>query len=270
MPRQERQPGRRSPGPGRAAGRPRSSRRTGTRRGSARGTGRNPMISASARLRSLSPRSCLAARSASSITPPQTISAKATTHRLRSGPAIRSLARKPTTHDRQRPDDHQPGEPVVGSVRALGVEQAAAPGADEHHDVAPEVDDHGDDRADLDDRGERGDAGSSMGRPSIFSAMVRCPVRGDREELGEALDDAEDDGLDRRSRGGLRSAPRRASTVRRVLISASRSASKQVTLTRGDARRRRAGAADRRSGPGRRAGEVRSMNSNGTAAAAPA
>ena len=47
---------------------------------------------------------------------------------------------------RDRADEQQPGEPLVGRLDAT-LAQAADPGAQDAHDLAPEVGEHGDERA---------------------------------------------------------------------------------------------------------------------------
>jgi hypothetical protein len=76
----------------------------------------------------------------------------------------------------------------------IAIAQAAQPGRDDPPQVLAEVQEDGGHRAELRDRGER--------RARVLPAEEgrddpQVPGARDRQELGEALDDAEDDGLER-------------------------------------------------------------------------
>ena len=73
--------------------------------------------------------------------------------------------------------------------------QTFAPRDDDAHDVRPEVNDGGDDRADLDDRGEGSDPGALDVVPQQLFDDTEMAGAGDRQELGDALDNAKDDGV---------------------------------------------------------------------------
>ena len=75
------------------------------------------------------------------------------------------------------------------------VAQTPEPGGDDADDVGPEVDDGGDDRTDLDDGGEGGHAGGVDLVAEQLLDDVEVTGGGHREELGDALDDAEEDGV---------------------------------------------------------------------------
>src|SRR5262249_38830217 len=141
--------------------------------------------------------------------------------------------------------------------------------ADDPPQVLGEVDDRRDDRADLDDRGERG-------RPRPLDVHVeqlledgQVTGRAHRQEFGEPLDDAQDDGLPD-GQHGYSPTPERSSAsaaARRVRTPSSRlpTYSETASVVTPAAAYVRIPSASRSTGPSRL---VRSMNSMGTAAAA--
>ena len=84
---------------------------------------------------------------------------------------------------------------VVGVLARVLTRQALEPGDDDAHDVAPEVDDGGQDRPDLDDGGEGGHALVVDRVAEELLDDVEVTRGGDGQELGDALNDAEDDGV---------------------------------------------------------------------------
>ena len=96
---------------------------------------------------------------------------------------------------RDRSQDDAPAERVVRVLAGVLVAQSPEPGGDDADDVGPEVDDGGDDRTDLDDGGEGGHAcGVDLVAEELLDD-VEVAGGGHREELGDALDDAEEDGV---------------------------------------------------------------------------
>src|SRR5262249_20887117 len=105
------------------------------------------------------------------------------------------LERQAHDGDRDRADDDEQGHPPVRALPRLGAEQPGEEATDDPPQVLGEVDDRRDDCADLDDRGERG-------RPRPLDVHVeqlledgQVTGRAHRQEFGEPLDDAQDDGL---------------------------------------------------------------------------
>src|ERR1041385_5834517 len=87
-----------------------------------------------------------------------------------------------TEHDnRDRPDGDHPAE-------FLAAEHTARDG----NDVAPEIDKHSDQRSELDDGGERGTRIVPAEQGWHYPKM--CGTT-DREKFGQALDDAQQNGL---------------------------------------------------------------------------
>ena len=121
-------------------------------------------------------------------------------HARRSARAMRNVVSiwswnsSPSTHDRDAADDDQPAHPGVRVVARDPADQRLEPSPDDPHDVAPEEQDDRRLGADLRDGGERG-AGVLRARQELAEdAQVRAG--GDRQELGESLDQAEDDRLE--------------------------------------------------------------------------
>jgi hypothetical protein len=95
--------------------------------------------------------------------------------------------------DRDRAEQDVPAEPGVGRAAHLGVAQAAGPGDRDAPQVVAEVEEDGREGAEL-GHGREGRAGivpaeERRDDPEVAGA-------GDRQELGEALHDAEDDGFE--------------------------------------------------------------------------
>ena len=94
-------------------------------------------------------------------------------------------------------DEQQPGETLVGGLDAAPA-QAVHPGAQDDDDLAPEVDQDGDERAEV-----QGDVEGLVEvgvelkkfQPNSHGTRMRWPELRDRQELGEPLDDAQDEGL---------------------------------------------------------------------------
>ena len=102
------------------------------------------------------------------------------------GSLDRVLEQHPEDADRQRADDHVPGQPVVQPA-GRGVAQPAHPGRDQPPDVRPEVDEDGGLGAELGDRGERGARVVVEEDPGDDPQVGRG---GDRQELGQPLDES--------------------------------------------------------------------------------
>jgi hypothetical protein len=96
-------------------------------------------------------------------------------------------------HDRQGPDDDVPAHPRVELAAQLRLEERPHPRGADPPDVPAEVDHHRELGADLDDRRERR-AGVAPAEELREDPQV-CRAR-DREELGEALQQSEKDGLE--------------------------------------------------------------------------
>ena len=77
--------------------------------------------------------------------------------------------------------------------RHSGLNSDRSPGRADPPDVLAEVDEHRELGADLDHRGERG---ARVAPAEQLGEDPQVRAAGDRQELGEALDDAEDDGLE--------------------------------------------------------------------------
>src|SRR5664280_2048015 len=112
-------------------------------------------------------------------------------------PLDHRLERQAQDADRDRPDDDAPGKPPVRVGATLGRDHPAGEAPHQPDDVGAEVKERSEDRPDLDDRGEGRDrlvvhleAEQLLGHGQVSGA-------GHRQELGEPLDDAEYDGLDR-------------------------------------------------------------------------
>ena len=102
-----------------------------------------------------------------------------------------------------RRDEHEPRHTLVGRLHAPATD-GTDPRSHEPHDVAPEVRNHGDERSEMERDVER-----------LVEAVVllevrpvgsprhenEVPGRRDRKELGEALDDTQDERLSVRQRG---------------------------------------------------------------------
>ena len=101
--------------------------------------------------------------------------------------------REPEDADRDRADDEVPADARVELLAARRVAQRREPGARDPQQVAAEVQDDRGHRAELDDGRERGARvlPAEEGRDDPQVAAAR-----DRQELGQALDDAQDDGLE--------------------------------------------------------------------------
>jgi hypothetical protein len=113
--------------------------------------------------------------------------------------ALREVAEN---DDRHGADDDEPTETHVGVVlcdtvrmRTAAAAERPEPAPDDARNVFPEVDDHRGFGAELRDRGERRPRVGVRRQELAHDAQVGA--RGDREELGQALDQAEDDRLDK-------------------------------------------------------------------------
>ena len=105
------------------------------------------------------------------------------------------LEQQPDGRHRDRAQDDAPTERVVGVLAGLLVVQPLEPGGDDADDVGPEVDDGREDRTHLDDSGEGGHAcGVDLVAEQLLDD-VEVSGGGHREELGDALDNAEEDGV---------------------------------------------------------------------------
>ena len=133
---------------------------------------------------------------------PRTISALPTRRRSRAPVLIWSANSEAEDADRDGGDDEVPAEAGVEVLTAAPVPQRRQPGGGDAPQVPPEVEDDGGHRPELDDGGERG----ARVRPVEERGNdPEVTAGGDRQELGEALDDAEDDRFEDRHRfSGLR------------------------------------------------------------------
>jgi hypothetical protein len=132
------------------------------------------------------------------MTPLQRIRALPTNQRLRRVAQRRLdllLEGEADDRDRDRAEDHRPGEAVIAGLAPDRVPQPAQPGGTDPDDVAAQEDQRGKHRAHLDDRREGGDVG-------VVGRVAEHPLEdgqvagaGDRQELGEPLDRAEEDGF---------------------------------------------------------------------------
>src|SRR4051812_32397640 len=125
-------------------------------------------------------------------------------------PAALDLVAEDEAEDRDR-DRAEPDVPAHARVERGAqrrVAQAEEPGAQDPPQVIAEVQEHGGHRAELDDRGERRSRVLPAAERRDDPQMRRAR---DRQELGQPLHDAEDDGLKRvHSRGTLVAPPRSA------------------------------------------------------------
>ena len=151
-----------------------------------------PIRMASRRVICLISRSSVLKRSARPSTTPITISVVPTIHRLRKSSSMTSLRSDAQDHDRQRADDDEPAHPGVELPAPLRLEQRQQPGRADAPDVVAEVDEDRQLGADLDHRGE---GRARVAPPEELGEDPQVRAAGDRQELGEPLDDAEDDGL---------------------------------------------------------------------------
>src|SRR5690606_28687080 len=105
----------------------------------------------------------------------------------------RVLEQEAEDADREGPDDDEPAHPGVRMPSQLGSHEGERPRPDDRPDVPAEVEQHGRLRPELDNGGEGGagvaPAGQRAGDPDVGA-------RGDRQELGESLEKAEEHGLD--------------------------------------------------------------------------
>ncbi len=138
--------------------------------------------------------------------------------------------------DRDRADDHQPGQPVLRLGTLLAVQQPPHPARHELGDVAGEVDEHRGLGAQLRHRGERGPRVVAEEDPGHDPQVRR---RRDRQELGQALDQPQDDDFQPAHRTpSLRSVGPGGSTQRASAVTLIRSQARSCRLL-ADARRRR-------------------------------
>src|SRR6266487_1274327 len=105
------------------------------------------------------------------------------------------FGRQPDDGDRQRAGNDDERHPPVLLPARLGTGQAPREAQDEADDVAAEVDDRRRDRPHLDDRRVRGDAHVVYLDAHQPLGDGQVAGRGDRQELGDPLDDAEEDRL---------------------------------------------------------------------------
>ncbi|AGW41545.1 preprotein translocase subunit SecA [Leifsonia xyli subsp. cynodontis DSM 46306] len=106
----------------------------------------------------------------------------------------RILERQAEDDDRNAAQDDQPAHPGVRVATRHPAGQRLDPARDDPRDVAPEVQQHGGLRAELDDRGEAGARVPARAQQLTDDADVRA--RGDGQELGESLDEAQDEGVE--------------------------------------------------------------------------
>ena len=132
-------------------------------------------------------------RSAMPSTMPITISVVPMIQRLRKSSSMTSLRAMPSTTIGSEP--RMMNQPIRASSwpRYSGRNSDFGQVDGDPPDVAPEEDEHGELGADLDHRGERR-AGVAPAEDLGEDPQVRAA--GDRQELGQSLDDAEDDGLE--------------------------------------------------------------------------
>ena len=114
-------------------------------------------------------------------------------HRLRKSRLDDVLEQHAEDHDRQRADDDEPAHPGVEVAAQLGLDQRAQPHRGDPPDVVAEVDEHRQLGADLDHRGERR---AGVAPAEELGEDPQVGAAGDRQELRQALDDAEHDGLE--------------------------------------------------------------------------
>lgn len=105
------------------------------------------------------------------------------------------LEYQPYDAHRNRAQDDSPAEGVVRVVTVFFVGQTLAPCDDDAHDVRPEIQNGGNDRTNLNDRGEGSDPGTLDVVPQQLLHDTQMSGAGNRQELGDALDYAEDDGV---------------------------------------------------------------------------
>ena len=96
-------------------------------------------------------------------------------------------------HHRDRSDEDEPGQPRLGGAKRLPALDPLHPGPEQPDDVVTEEDQHRGDRPQLDDGVES--------RPGVLPAEqlggdAEVGGRADGQELGDALDQAEDDGAE--------------------------------------------------------------------------
>ena len=119
---------------------------------------------------------------------------------MRNSFSIGSLNSEPEDRDRDRAEHDVPAEARVERAALRGIAQAADPRARDLPQVGAEVEQHRRHRPQLHD-GREGGAGILPAEQRRDDPQV--PGRGDRQELGEALDDPLDDGLQ-----GVHAAPK--------------------------------------------------------------
>ncbi len=96
-------------------------------------------------------------------------------------------------HDRQGPHDDVPAHPRVDVAAQLGPDQGPRPHRADPPDVVPEEDEHRELGADLDDGRERG---TGVAPPEELREDPEVGAARDRQELGQALEQTEEDGLE--------------------------------------------------------------------------
>jgi hypothetical protein len=108
------------------------------------------------------------------------------------------LEQQPEHDDRDAADDDEPAHLRVRVVARDASEERPEPVADDPHDVSPEEHHDRGLGADLGDGGERRTRVLRRRQELAEDAQVRA--RRDRQELGQALDEAEDDRLEKHGR----------------------------------------------------------------------
>ena len=113
------------------------------------------------------------------------------------------IAQQQADHgDRKRANRHGETEVEIARLAPLRTCEPAGERGDDSPELAPEVDDHRSDRTYLDDRREGGDVGGVDLEPHQLLGDRQMPGARDRQELGDALDRAEDDRFEVRHRRG--------------------------------------------------------------------
>src|ERR1041385_3954659 len=115
-----------------------------------------------------------------------------TSHASRESTSV-SGWRRPREEVGMRPDAAAPRLARVDVGQRMAFDRAAEEAGHEPHDVAEKVDDRGDPRAELDDRGE---GGTGIAPAEEHGDDLEMCGRRNRNELGEALHEAEDDRFD--------------------------------------------------------------------------
>ena len=121
------------------------------------------------------------------------ISWNVTTHVLRNTPSIRSSSSTPTMTIGIVAKMTYQASRESGSRERLARDQPAEEADRQPHDVAEEIDDDREDRPELNDRRHRR---ARIAPAEELGDDLQMAGGGDGDELGEALDEAEDDGFE--------------------------------------------------------------------------